>query len=191
MRPRIWRSSRLVSAKWPRWLVQNCSSKPSTVRASGTCMMPALLIRTSMGPCHDDAKACTDDRELRSSSRTSVSPAMASATACPLAGLRTASTTWAPARATASAVALPSPVVAPVTMNVLPVKSGRSAAVQFVTVMRDSLRGFGYAVVDGARWHRHASDSWGDTKHRILVDDALEVDQRRPAGDRKEWAGAG
>jgi hypothetical protein len=63
--------------------------------------------------------------------------------------------------------------------------------------MRDSLRRFGYAVVDGAPWHRHragrrdVSDSWGDTKHWILVDDALEVDQWRPAGDRKEWAGAG
>ena len=103
-------------------------------------MMPALLIRTSMGSCHDDAKARTDDRELRSSSRTSVSAAMPFATARPLAGLRTASTTCAPAWASASAVALPSPLVAPVTMNVLPVKSGRSAAVQFVTVMRDSLR---------------------------------------------------
>jgi hypothetical protein len=45
----------------------------------------------------------------------------------------------------ASAVALPSPLVAPVTTIVLPVKSGRSAAVQFVTVMRDSWRRFGYA----------------------------------------------
>src|SRR6202022_4434409 len=193
MRSRIWGSSRMVSAKWPRWLVPNCSSKPSAVWASGTCMMPALLIRTSTGPRHDDAKARTDDRELRSRSRTSVSLAMPSATACPLAGLRTASTTCAPAWASASAVALPSPLVAPVTMIVLPVKSGRSAAFQFVTVMRDSLRRFGYAVVDGAPWHRHragrrdASDSWGDTKHRILVDDALEVDQWRPPVDRKEW----
>src|ERR1700751_4842699 len=108
-------------------------------------MMPALLIRTSIGPCHDDAKARTDDRELRSSSRTSVSAAMPFATARPLTGLRTASTTCAPAWASTSAVALPSPLVAPVTMNVLPVKSGRSAAVQFVTVMRDSLKRFGYA----------------------------------------------
>src|SRR6201993_2425126 len=107
-------------------------------------MVPALLIRTSIGPCHDDAKPRTDDREL-TRSRTSVSPAIPSATACPLAWLRTFSTTWAPARATASAVALPSQLVAPVTMIVLPVKSGRSAAVQFVTVMRDSLRRFGYA----------------------------------------------
>src|SRR5882757_2332582 len=186
MRPRIWGSSRLVSAKCPRWLVPNCSSKPSAVRASGTCMMPALLMRTSIGPCHDDAKACTDDRELRSSSRTSVSLAMAFATACPLAGLRTASTTCAPAWASASAVALPSPLVAPVTTNVLPVKSGRSAAVQFVTVMQDSLRRFGYAVVDGAPWprrraaRRDVSDSWGDPKHWILVDDPLEVDPWRP-----------
>src|ERR1700730_15112925 len=191
MRPRIWGSSRLVSAKWPRWLVPNCSSKPSGVRVSGTCMMPALLIRTSMGCCHDDAKARTDDRELRSSSRTSVSLAMPFATARPLTGLRTASTTCAPEWASALAVALPSPLVAPVTMNVLPVKSGRSAAVQFVTVMRDSLRRFGYAVVDGAAWHRHVLDSCGESEHWILVDDLLEVGQWRPAGDRKEWAGAG
>src|ERR1700724_3741934 len=122
---------------------------------------------------------------------------MPSATACPLTGLRTASTTWAPAWASASAVALPSPLVAPVTMNVLPVKSGRSAAVQFVTDMRDSLRRFGYAVGDGAAGHRRRAGrrdvpaSEGDTKNWILVDDALEVDQWRPAGDRKKWAGAG
>jgi len=63
--------------------------------------------------------------------------------------------------------------------------------------MRDSLRKFGYAVVAGAPWQRHRAgrrdvlDSWGDPKHWILVDDALEVAQWRPAGDRKEWAGAG
>ena len=37
----------------------------------------------------------------------------------------------------------------------------------------------------------HRSDSWGDPKHWILLDDPLEVDQWRAAGDRKEWAGAG
>jgi hypothetical protein len=48
-----------------------------------------------------------------------------------------------------------------------------------------------------ALWHRHragrhdASDSWGDPKHWILVDDPLEVAQWRSAVDRKEWAGAG
>ena len=42
-------------------------------------------------------------------------------------------------------------------------------------------------VVDGAPWQRHragrreVSDSWGEAKHWILVDDALEVDQWRPA----------
>jgi len=64
-------------------------------------------------------------------------------------------------------------------------------------LMRDSLKRFGYASDGRSTRHRHragrreVSDSWGEAKHWILVDDALEVDQWRPAGDRKEWAGAG
>ena len=43
-------SSRLVSAKWPRWLVPICISNPSAVRCSGTFITPALLISTSTSP---------------------------------------------------------------------------------------------------------------------------------------------
>ena len=34
-RSRTWGSSRLVSAKWPRWFVPSCISKPSLVRLLG------------------------------------------------------------------------------------------------------------------------------------------------------------
>src|SRR5436305_1502115 len=50
-------SSRLVNAKWPRWLVPNCSSKPSAVRPAGTIMIPALLTRTWSGPVQASAEA--------------------------------------------------------------------------------------------------------------------------------------
>src|ERR1700736_479838 len=46
----------------------------------------------------------------------------------------------------------------------------------------------GVALISGKHY---ASDSWGDPKHWILLDDPLEVTQWRPAVDRKEWAGAG
>ena len=38
-------SSRPVSAKWPRWLVPNCNSKPSLVVDFGVIITPALLIK--------------------------------------------------------------------------------------------------------------------------------------------------
>ena len=41
-------SSSPVSAKWPRWLVPNCSSKPSVVVCFGGYITPALLISRSM-----------------------------------------------------------------------------------------------------------------------------------------------
>ena len=40
-------SSRPVRAKWPRWLVAICSSKPSAVWRYGVPMTPALLTRRS------------------------------------------------------------------------------------------------------------------------------------------------
>jgi hypothetical protein len=42
----------------------------------------------------------------------------------------------------------------------------------------------GVALISGKH---DASDSWGDPKHWILLDDPLEVAQWRPAVDRKEW----
>ena len=46
-------SSRPVKAKWPRWLVPNCSSKPSLVVDFGVHITPALLISRSMRSCSD------------------------------------------------------------------------------------------------------------------------------------------
>ena len=40
-------SSRPVRAKWPRWLVPSCISKPSAVLRYGSAITPALLSRTS------------------------------------------------------------------------------------------------------------------------------------------------
>src|SRR5882757_639387 len=121
-------SSRLVSAKWPRWLVPIWLSNPSLVCAYGTAMMPALLTRTSTLST-PSANARTDARSCRSSWRISTSPVIPDAAASPLAVLRTASTTLAPTRASSRAVTSPRPLLAPVTMTVRPANEGRSAAV--------------------------------------------------------------
>ncbi len=45
-------SSKVLSAKQPRWLTPNCSSKPCLVRVSGGRITPALLMSASMrGSC--------------------------------------------------------------------------------------------------------------------------------------------
>ncbi|SLJ05543.1 Uncharacterised protein [Mycobacteroides abscessus subsp. abscessus] len=76
-----------------------CISKPSAVVRCGTAITPALLISTSTRSV-PAAKART---EARSAMR-----------------LRQANTTSAPARASARAATAPSPLLAPVTMNVRP-----------------------------------------------------------------------
>ena len=40
----------VASAKWPRWLVANCSSQPSRCAARAGAITPALLTRTCSGP---------------------------------------------------------------------------------------------------------------------------------------------
>src|ERR1019366_3461194 len=107
-----------------RWLVPNCSSKPSAVRDSGGTITPALLINRSISPSHPAASSRTDARLARSRRRTSVSPGMAAAAASPLSVLRTASTTWAPAPASARAAARPMQLLAPVTIALRPAMSG-------------------------------------------------------------------
>jgi hypothetical protein len=47
VRPSIVSIRRPVSAKWPRWLVPNCSSNPSAVWRRGVAITPALLISRS------------------------------------------------------------------------------------------------------------------------------------------------
>ena len=111
----------------PSWL-----SNPSTVRANGTAMIPALLTRTSIGPSHASAKAWTDASEPRSSSRTSVSPPTSARAASALARLRQAMTTRAPLRDNAFAASRPMPEFAPVTTNTRPVWSGMSARRQTI-----------------------------------------------------------
>src|SRR3954452_10096260 len=125
-------SSRLVSAKWPRWLVPICSSKPSLVRVSGVAMTPALLTRTSSSPSQPSANARTEARSARSSGRTSTAPVISRAAASPLAVSRTASVTRAIARASSVLASLPITLFAPVTTNVRPSRDGRSAAVHLL-----------------------------------------------------------
>ena len=97
-RPSISGSSRLVSAKWPRWLVPNWSSKPSAVWRRGGAITPALLISRSR-PSWLAAKRSANDRtEARlarsSSSSSGLGPVAAAATsawaALPLSRLRQA-----------------------------------------------------------------------------------------------------
>ena len=40
---------RFTNTKWPRWLVPNCVSKPSSVWPKGVRITPALAITTSKG----------------------------------------------------------------------------------------------------------------------------------------------
>ena len=128
--------SRPVSAKWPRWLVPNCSSKPSTVsRRRGGAITPALLTSRSSGPSNRSARACTDSCEARSSRSTRTVPGtpmprIRAAAASPASVLRTASTTSAPCRASSRASTRPMPELAPVTRAVVPDRSPIWSGVQ-------------------------------------------------------------
>src|SRR4051812_33537344 len=127
--PRSLSSSRPVSAKWPRWLVPNCSSKPSAVVRRGVAMTPALLTSRSSSSTVV-ANARTDDRSARSSLRTSTSPVIRAAASAPLPSVsRTARITFAPWAASSRAAWKPIPLLAPVTTAILPLWSAMSAAV--------------------------------------------------------------
>lgn len=127
-------SSSPVSAKWPRWLVPNCISKPSRVVCLGVYITPALLISRSMRSSRDRSAAAavrTESSEVRSSACTVTSPVMRAAACSPFSTLRTASTTDAPRSASALAVSYPSPVLAPVTTATRPRWSGMFVVVHF------------------------------------------------------------
>src|ERR1700677_3353002 len=180
-RPVTFGSRRFVSAKWPRWLVPNCSSKPSAVRASGGIITPALLISRSMSPCQTEANRRTESRLARSSTRTAVAPGMVAAAASPFAWSRTARTTWAPALATAAAAVRPMPLLAPVTITVLPDISGMSAAEKAAMAdprdRRGSSAGWSECsapVVDSGRPARRASAGGVEPADRGAVAGAAE-----------------
>src|SRR5206468_1546579 len=76
VRPSIRLRRSPVRAKWPRWLVPNCNSKPSTVIRGETVIKPALLMSRSRPSCFRSnhcAKPRTESRLLRSSDPTSSS----------------------------------------------------------------------------------------------------------------------
>ena len=116
-------SSNPVSAKCPRWLVPNWSSKPSAVSPRGGIITPALLISMSIrgwSAAIPAANPRTDSSAARSSTRAStaasgVSAVIRSRAASPLARSRAVITTVAPAAASARAVSRPRPLLAPVT----------------------------------------------------------------------------
>src|SRR4029077_12516234 len=154
-----------VSAKWPRTLVPNWSSKPSCVSRRGGAITPALLTsrsRLSCAEANSPANARTDARLARSSGRSS-SEASAEAVRCtscsafsPLTVSRQASATFAPLRASSRAVESPRPLLAPVTIAVRPVWSGICSLVHL-------LISFSFASIGCARdepasaasWHEH------------------------------------
>ncbi len=115
--------SRLVRANGPSRLVPNVISKPSTVSWRCSHSTPALLIRMSTSPPSSPGNARTDDRSARSSSSTWVDPPISAARVAPRSVLRTAMMTRAPALASACAVPSPTPLVAPVTMIRLSLRS--------------------------------------------------------------------
>ena len=135
-------SSCPVSAKWPRWLVPNCSSKPSLVvaarrdhhagvvdqqidaRIGGAQLVGGGADRVQRGQVellHRDVGAGTLGGD-------------AAAASLPLSRLRTASTTCAPLAARTAAVSYPMPVLEPVTMATRPDWSGTSASVHLVMI---------------------------------------------------------
>ena len=126
-------SSSPVRAKGPRKLVPQWLSNPSTVRANGTAMTPALLTRTSIRPSHSEANARTEASEPRSSSRTSAPSPISTRAASAFSRLRQAMTTRAPLRANAFDASSPMPEFAPVTTNTRPVWSGMSARRQTIS----------------------------------------------------------
>ncbi len=134
----ICSSSSPVRAKWPRWLVANCSSNPSPVVCFGGNITPALLISKSIAGCRArswSAAARMESSEARSRGETVTSApgvvaAMAAAARLPLSVSRTASTTDAPRAARTRAVCNPRPVSAPVTTASRPCWPGTSPLAQ-------------------------------------------------------------
>src|SRR6201997_1205 len=179
-------SSRVVSAKCPRWLVPIWLSKPSAVSSKGAAMMPALLISTSTSST-PSANSRTEARSCRSSRRTSTWPVICPAAASPLLVLRTAMMIVAPLRANSRAVTSPSPLLAPVMITVRPANDGRSAAVQSVMTHnisdRRPLLCLDFESADDRLDVVRLSDRLvGQTGDGQLNQVAL-VDGRRPGGD--------
>ena len=108
-------NSRLVSAKWPRWLVPICSSKPSVVRPLGRGHDAGVVdqhVEVAV-PVRRERAHRGEVGSGRAGAPRSC-PVTVAAAASPLARSRTASTTWAPAAPSALASARPRPLLAPV-----------------------------------------------------------------------------
>ena len=115
-----------ASAKWPRWLVANCSSQPSG-GAAGRQRHHAGVVdqdvqRAVPGGGERGDGGQVGEVEAADARRRAVDR-MSAATRSPAAVSRTASVTSAPAPASARAVSTPMPDEPPVTIARLPVRS--------------------------------------------------------------------
>jgi hypothetical protein len=170
---------RAVNRKWPRWLVPNCISKPSAVRASGHAMTPALLTRTSrrsMRASNSSAEVRMLSRSARSTCWKLVAPPISSTTARPLASSRPHSTTRAPADANARADSLPSPLVAPVTAMVRPLRSRPATTSSVVVSTSKAIRGPYSALGNGLPWTLRVSGSGiGHDGRQLVLPESVNV----------------
>src|SRR5712671_5696432 len=135
----ICSSSSPVRAKWPRWLVPNCSSNPSPVACLGVSITPALLTSKSIAGClarSSAAAARMESSEVRSRGWTvtvapGAVPTMRAAAALPFSVSPAAITTDAPRAARTRAVPNPRPEFAPPTTASRPRWPGTSSLVHF------------------------------------------------------------
>src|SRR5581483_8274023 len=118
-------SRRLVSRKWPTWLVPNANSNPLAVNPRWPAT-PALLTSAWSGSSrlrNSLAHWRTESRSPRSSWRDSTLSPSSSRTGLAFSSERAVMKTLAPRCASSVAVARPMPLLAPVTRNVRPLRS--------------------------------------------------------------------
>src|SRR5581483_6963371 len=116
-----------------------CVSKPSRVLPSGARIAAALLQRMSSREWRFENSSANLRTEARSATSSCISSRsalgtrfwMSSIASRPLACVRQASTTLAPAPARPNAISKPRPRLAPVTIAVLPASEGISTVLQF------------------------------------------------------------
>ncbi len=129
-----------VSAKWPKWLVPICPSRPSFVLKYGVAIIPELLSSTSNRSyllLKSSENLRTEAKLVRSSRITSTSPSICPRlffASSPFFRERQVRITSAPFRANFFTDSYPNPLFPPVTMITFPVRSGIFFAVHTVAI---------------------------------------------------------
>src|SRR3954451_14793074 len=194
-RSNIEGSSKPVSAKWPRWLVPSCCSKPSAVTCRGIAITPALLTsRSSCGTsaCRLSAKARIDASEERSSGRTSTAASGTCSTTraravSPRAASRQPMMTRAPAWASSRVVTRPSPLLAPVTTATRPDWLGMSRALHFATTSPGSFANRADEGHAECQPHQSERDEAGGRPQRVhVVPEQVHHQQSDDAADERD-----